>query len=188
MNPDRALVEAALTNAPGAFERLVREHQGLCWHIIYRIVHHREDAEDLCQETFLRVHRYLHQYRFESALNTWIGQIAYSVALRYMERRRLPLIMDTEDMTDISVVENVGDGVDIEAVCMNTEILGHAHDAIDRLPPLQRTLMTLYHVEGLSIADVSRITGLAGGTIKSYLFRARFKLRATLTALLGENQ
>jgi len=48
MNPDRALVEAALANAPGAFERLIGEHQGLCWHIIYRIVHHREDAEDLC--------------------------------------------------------------------------------------------------------------------------------------------
>jgi RNA polymerase sigma-70 factor, ECF subfamily len=188
MNSDRALVEAALANAAGSFERLVREHQGLCWHIIYRIVHHREDAEDLCQETFLRVHRYLRQFRFESALNTWIGQIAYSVALRYMQRRRLPLLTDAEDMTDISLVENVRDGVDIEAVSMNTEIVGHVHDAIDSLPPLQRTLMTLYHVEGLSIADVSRITGLAGGTIKSHLFRARFKLRTTLTALLGENQ
>jgi RNA polymerase sigma factor (sigma-70 family) len=188
MSADRALVEAALANAPGAFERLVREHQRLCWHIIYRIVHHREDAEDLCQETFLRVHRYLHQYRFESALNTWIGQIAYSVALRYIERRRIPLIDEAADVIDVSMVENLGGGVDIEAESINMDIIGHVHEALERLPPLQRTLMTLYHVEGLSIAEVSRVTGLADGTIKSHLFRARLRLRAVLNALLGESQ
>jgi RNA polymerase sigma factor (sigma-70 family) len=187
MSADRALVEAALANAPGAFERLVRQHQRLCWHIIYRIVRHRQDAEDLCQETFLRVHRYLHQYRFESALNTWIGQIAYSVALRYMERRRIPLIDNADDGTEVSLVENLGDGVDIEADSINMDIVGHVHEALERLPPLQRTLMTLYHVEGLSIADVSRVTGLADGTIKSHLFRARLRLRTVLNALLGES-
>ena len=188
MSDDRALVEAALANAPGAFERLIRQHQRLCWHIIYRIVRHREDAEDLCQETFLRVHRYLHQYRFESALNTWVGRIAYAVALRYMERRRIPLVNDAEDAADVSLVENVGDGVDIEAVSINTDIVGHVYEALDGLPPLQRTLMTLYHVEGLSLADISRITGLADGTIKSHLFRARLRLRAVLNALLGESR
>jgi RNA polymerase sigma-70 factor (ECF subfamily) len=186
MSADRALVEAVLANAPGAFERLVRQHQRLCWHIIYRIVRHRQDAEDLCQETFLRVHRYLHQYRFESALNTWIGQIAYSVALRYMERRRIPLIIDAENVADVSTVENVGDNVDIEAVSITTDIVEHVHEALERLPPLQRTLMTLYHIEELSIADISRVTGLADGTIKSHLYRARLRLRTVLKAFLGE--
>jgi RNA polymerase sigma-70 factor (ECF subfamily) len=53
---DRDLVAAVLAHAPGAFERLVREYQGLCWHIIQRMVRHPEDTRELCQETFLRVH------------------------------------------------------------------------------------------------------------------------------------
>jgi RNA polymerase sigma-70 factor (ECF subfamily) len=59
----RELVEAVLAGRPGAFERLVREYQGLCWHIIVRLVRNPEDARELCQDTFLRVHRCLHQYR-----------------------------------------------------------------------------------------------------------------------------
>jgi RNA polymerase sigma-70 factor (ECF subfamily) len=84
-------------------------------------------------------------------------------------------------------VENVGDGVDNEAVTINMEIVGHVHEALEGLPPLQRTLMTLYHVEGLSITDICRITGLPDGTVKSHLFRARLLLRTVLKASLGEN-
>ena len=65
MDDDRSLVTAVLANVPGAFERLVREYQGLCWHIIQRMVRHPEDTRELCQEAFLRVHQCLHQYRFE---------------------------------------------------------------------------------------------------------------------------
>jgi DNA-directed RNA polymerase specialized sigma24 family protein len=89
---DRELVTAVLANRPGAFERLVAAHQGLCWHIIYRIVRHPEDARDLCQESFMRVYRYLSGYRYESSLKTWIGRIAYSTAVRHLERKRIPLL------------------------------------------------------------------------------------------------
>ena len=89
--PDRALVEAVLANRAGAFEQLVRDYQGLCWHIIQRMVKHPEDTRELCQEAFLRVHRYLHQYRFDSPLKSWIGQVAYSVARRHLERKRIAL-------------------------------------------------------------------------------------------------
>ena len=80
MDPDRALVNAVLEERPGAFEQLVRDYQGLCWYVIQRMVRHPEDTRELCQEAFLRVHRYLHQYRFDSPLKSWIGQVAYSVA------------------------------------------------------------------------------------------------------------
>lgn len=60
---DRELVNAVLADAPGAFEGLVREYQGLCWHIIQRMVRNPDDARELCQDTFFRVHQCLHQYR-----------------------------------------------------------------------------------------------------------------------------
>ena len=97
IDTDRLLVAAVLAGAPGAFETLVRDYQRLCWHIINRMVRHPDDTRDLCQDTFLRVHRYLHQYRFESPLKSWIGQVAYSVACRHLQRKRIPIVEPVGD-------------------------------------------------------------------------------------------
>lgn len=182
---DRELVTAVLSNAPGAFEHLVRHYQGLCWHIIQRMVRHPEDTRELCQETFLRVHRYLHQFRHQSALKSWIGQIAYTVAIRHLERRRIPLTELPTNADGTSRLEQIGDGVDLEADFMAEQAHGILHAVVETLPPLQRTLLTLYHMEELSIPEIATITGLAEGTIKSHLFRTRKQLRDLLEASHG---
>lgn len=182
---DRELVRAVLANAPGAFERLVREYQGLCWHIIQRMVRHPEDTRELCQETFLRVHRYLHQYRHESALKSWIGQVAYSMAKRHLERKRIPLVEDDGEGDGASLLERVADRFDLEAASADEQVVGHLHAAIEALPPLQRTILTLYHLDEVPIGEIASITGLAEGTIKSHLFRSRARLRERLQDPLG---
>ena len=179
-----ALVAAVLGNVPGAFERLVRDYQGLCWHIIQRMVRHPEDTRELCQETFLRVHRNLHQYRFDAPLKSWIGQVAYSVAKRHLERRRVPLAEAT-DADGESLLDNIGDGFDLETATADDEVARCLHAAIETLPPLQRTLLTLYHLDEVPIAEIARITGLAEGTIKSHLFRSRKRLREALEPRIG---
>lgn len=184
MNPDRVLVDAVLAKAPGAFERLIGEYQGLCWHIILRLVRQPEDARELCQETFLRVHQSLHQYRYESALKSWIGRIAYSIALRHLERQRIPLAELAAD-DDLDLLESVEDGFDLEAAWTDAETARHLYAAIDALPPLQRTLLTLYHLDEVPIAGIADITGLAANTIKSHLFRTRLRLRECLEPSLG---
>ena len=176
----RALVGAVLGNAPGAFEQLVRDYQGLCWHIIQRMVRHPEDTRELCQEAFLRVHRNLHQYRFDAPLKSWIGQVAYSVAKRHLERRRIALA-EAVDADGASLLDNIGDGFDLEAATAEDESARNLHAAIETLPPLQRTLLTLYHLDEVPIAEIARITGLAEGTIKSHLFRSRKRLREALS-------
>lgn len=190
MDDDRALVEAVLANRAGAFEQLVREYQGLCWHVIQRMVRHPEDTRELCQEAFLRVHRYLHQYRFDSPLKSWIGQVAYSVAKRHLERKRIALAdmhvgggMDEDDGP--SLLDNIGDGVDLQDAHAQADDERELHVAIERLPPLQRTILTLYHLEELPIGEIATITGLAEGTIKSHLFRSRKTLRDLLTPRIG---
>jgi RNA polymerase sigma-70 factor, ECF subfamily len=185
IDADRMLVAAVLAGSAGAFETLVRDHQRLCWHIINRMVRHPDDTRELCQDTFLRVHRYLGQYRFESALKTWIGQVAYSVARRHLERKRIPLAEPVGDEDSISLVEQVPDGFDLEAASANAEIGAALHKEIEALPPLQRTVLTLYHLDELPIAEIARITGLSAGTIKSHLFRCRARLRGRLQARLG---
>src|SRR3546814_10539989 len=69
------------------------------------------------------------------------------------------------------------DGHDVHAAVADDQVNRHLHAAIESLPPLQRTLLTLYHLEELSIPEISRITGIAEGTIKSHLFRSRKQLR-----------
>jgi RNA polymerase sigma factor (sigma-70 family) len=181
---DRALADAVLANRPGAFERLVREYQGLCWHIIQRMVRNPEDARELCQDTFLRVHQCLHQYRGESALKSWIGRVAWTIALRHLQHKRIPLV-DNADTEGGSLLDNIGDGFDLEAACADQETMRHLHEAIELLPPLQRTLLTLYYLEETSIPEIARITGLASGTIKSHLFRSRLRLRGALETRTG---
>ncbi len=185
IDADRILVAAVLQGAPGAFETLVRAHERLCWHIINRMVRHPDDTRDLCQDTFLRVHRYLHQYRFESALKSWIGQVAYSVARRHLERKRIPLAEPVDSDDPLAGVAHVADGFDLEAASADAELAAVLHAEIDSLPPLQRTLLTLYHLDEVPIPEIARITGLAAGTIKSHLFRCRARLRGRLQARIG---
>lgn len=185
IDADRALVAAVLAGAPKAFETLVRDYQRLCWHIIDRMVRHPDDTRELCQDTFLRVHQYLHQYRFESPLKSWIGQVAYSVARRHLERKRIPIVeVDTDDES-FSLVEQVSDGFDLEEASADAELGALLRDEIEALPPLQRTVLTLYHLDEVPIPEIAEITGLAAGTIKSHLFRCRARLRDRLEKRIG---
>lgn len=117
MSTDRALVDAVLAGTPGAFERLVAEHQGLCWHIVHRMVRNRDDALDLCQDTFLRVHQNLQRYRHDCPLKHWIGRIAWSIALRHLERRKIGLGAELRSDEALVVPEDEIEQPDYAAAC-----------------------------------------------------------------------
>lgn len=182
---DLALVEDVLARKPRAFDRLVRDYQRLCWHVVDRMVRHPDDTRELCQEAFLRIYQSLHQYRGDSPLKSWIAQVAYSVARRHLERKRIPIAEPAADEDGASLTERISDGYDLEAAASQDEINRHLHAAMDALPPLQRTLLTLYHLEDMSIGDIALVTGLAEGTIKSHLFRSRKRLREILEPRVG---
>jgi RNA polymerase sigma factor (sigma-70 family) len=185
VNNDRELVTAVLAAAPGAFARLVETYQGLCWHIIVRLVRDPEDARELCQDTFLRVHRYLRQYRFESSLKTWIARIAYTRALRHLERRRSTTdLWVTGEDGERFLQEAMADS-DMIATASRAEVKAHVTKLIYLLTPSQRSVLTMYHLDELTIPEIARITGQAEGTVKSHLFRARLRLRALVADRLG---
>jgi RNA polymerase sigma-70 factor (ECF subfamily) len=174
---EHARVRAVLVNEANAFEALVRDYQKLCWHIVFRMVRDPDDARDLCQETFLRVHRQLHQFRFECPLKSWIGRIAYSIALRHLERRRAAPVTHLDD-EDESTLETLADeSFDLEADSGDEQLALRLREGVDALSAVPRTLVTLFHLEELSIAEIATITGMSEGTIKSHLFRARLTLR-----------
>ncbi len=178
---DQELVTAVLARTPGAFERLVCRHEKLVWHLVQRMVERPDEARELCQEVFLRVFRQLHQFRHESALGTWIGRIAFRVASRHLRRRRLPMLESDSAGHDVGErLEEVSDPVDLQHRVELDDLLSHMAKALATLPPLLRTLITLYHLDELSISEIAAVTELPEGTIKSHLFRARQRLRSLL--------
>ncbi len=185
LRSDRALVDAILAGRHGAFEQLVRDYQGLCWRVVERMVRHPEDTRELCQDVFLRIHRSLHQYRGDSPLKSWVAQVAWSVALRHLERRRIPIVDSGDEGEGASLLERIGDGFDLESAMADQQVNARLHRAIDALPPLQRTLLSLYHLDELPIGEIATLTGLAEGTIKSHLFRSRKRLREILEPHIG---
>ena len=180
------MVDGALAGKAGAFEALIAAHQQLCWNIVFRLVPNREDSRDLCQETFILVYRKLAGFRFESTLRTWIGRIACNVAMTYLQRRRIETQALSHNESDIESVADFPDDANVEALVSGRERAQLLHGALDRLPALQRTIMTLYYLDECSIAEIAGITALPEGTIKSHLHRTRQVLRAVLDRSLRE--
>ncbi|MBY6204257.1 sigma-70 family RNA polymerase sigma factor [Halomonas denitrificans] len=183
---DRALIEAVRTGRPGAFAALVEQHQRLVWHLVYRMVQHPEDCRELCQEVFLRVHRKLDQFRHDSTLGTWIGRIAFTIAARHLQRKRLPLV-EPDNESDLPA-EAAPDDFDLAAACADRELLDHLHAAMDSLPPVPRTVLTLYYLDELSVAEVAAIMDRPEGTVKNLLFRARSRLRSIFQDRTGPTE
>lgn len=127
----------------------------------------------MAQEVYLKAYKNLSTFRFESKLSTWIARITYNTCLNHLEKKQL-LLPD-----DIELASRLGDHSAEPAMDMK-ERLVIIGASIEKLPPLLRTLVTLYHKEDLSYTEIQQITGLPEGTIKSYLFRARKVLKETL--------
>ncbi|RVT88834.1 sigma-70 family RNA polymerase sigma factor [Inhella crocodyli] len=173
LDDDRAMVHAALSGQPGAFAALVHAHQRLVWLLVQRLVRDPEDARELGQEAFMRVSQRLHQFRFESSLRTWIGRIATSVALRHLERQRLPTV-EIDEALPLPAADDTAAEVDAR---QQHERL---RDAIDALAPVPRLVVTLFYLEELPVAEVAALTGLPDNTVKSHLARSRARLRQHL--------
>ena len=92
---------------------------------------------------------------------------------------------EPHDDDDESPLERVSDDFDLEEACADAELMDHVAAAMQTLPPIQRTLVTLYHLDELGIGEIARITELPEGTVKNYLYRARLRLRQALQGKLG---
>lgn len=184
---DRALVGAIIDGSQAAFAQLVETHQRTCAHVIGRMVGDRDQVADLLQETFLAVFRQLHRFRFESSLRTWISRVAYTTALQHLQRRRL----EAQWMVAVEVPEELGIGDEGPGPAELSEALQAGRQlgaALERLSAPQRLIVGLHYLEDFDLAEIEQVTGLARGTIKSHLHRARQVLKQELVkhATAGE--
>ena len=180
---DKKLVNDVLLNKPGAFASLVKRYQKLVWNIVYRMLANAADTEEVSQETFLKVYQNLGQFRFECALSTWVGRIAFSTSHRFLKKRRIPLHDDLA--IDCSSIEDSSDLVELEKSVIYSYTLNNMHQSLAELAPLLKTILSLYYLEEFPVKEISEIVDMPQNTVKSHLHRAR-KLMANKMAALGE--
>jgi RNA polymerase sigma-70 factor (ECF subfamily) len=181
---DWALVQQCLTGDDAACTRLVTDHQRMVYQLALHLLGDQQEALDLSQEVFLRVFRTLAQFRGQSALRTWIYRVVVTQASnrrRWWRRRH--------QAQQVALEEHVaahGDLPDVRASA-KPDTVAEQHQtartvwgALDQLPFEQRTILVLREIDGLSYEEIAFSLGVAVGTVKSRLARAREHLRETL--------
>lgn len=163
---------------PVAFRTLVERHSGRLARLAERIAGSRAEAEEIVQDTFLRLWLGAADWQPRAQPGTWLWRVATNLAID--RRRRLrPVALD-------DVPEPPDPAPDGEAVTVAVEIAGAVRAAMAELPPRQRAALTLCHYEGQTMAEAARALDTSEGAVESLLIRARAGLRARLAGLAAE--
>jgi RNA polymerase sigma-70 factor (ECF subfamily) len=181
---DWALVQQCAAGDEDACARLVTDHQRMVYQLGLQLLGDSQEALDLSQEVFLRVFRTLRQFRGQSTLKTWIYRIVVNQAsnrMRWWRRRRQALQVPIDDSGFISLqLADARSFAMPDRVFQQRETAGRVWTALDSLPFDQRTAIVLREIHGLRYEEIAESLGVAVGTVKSRLARARSTLRLAL--------
>jgi RNA polymerase sigma-70 factor (ECF subfamily) len=178
---DAELAMEALAGSENASRVLVARYATPAVNFVFRFVHDRALAEDLAQEGFLRVFQRLKTYDPERKFSSWFFQVLRNVTIDYLRVNRLA----TSSLDELAEAGHEGATADREsaspAQMAENEALARALDhALTRIRPEYREVVVLRYQEGLTQPEIADILGLPGGTVKTYLHRARKELALIL--------
>jgi RNA polymerase sigma-70 factor (ECF subfamily) len=172
---ERLLVDRCRRGDPGAFEEIYRRHSPRVYSLAYRLTGSLADAEDLLQEAFLLVHRKLDSFKGDSALGTWIYRLATNCCVDFLRSRQHREEQATDTLDEaLPPTPRAAGALRVEHLDLER--------AIARLPPGYRSAFVLHDVEGFGHNEVAAMLGIAEGTSKSQVHKARMKMRQLLSA------
>ena len=173
---DHALAVAAAEGDMQAFEMLYERHNRRVYSLCLRMTQNPAEAEDLTQEAFIQLFRKIGSFRGESAFTTWLHRLTVNQCLMHFRKRSVKLEKTTEEgETPVQVVrgtENPNSMPVLDRIALD--------NALKQLPKGYRTVFVLHDVEGHEHEEIAKILGVAVGTSKSQLHKARMKLRGIL--------
>lgn len=182
---DERLIRDFLAGNAGAFDRLVARHQDMAFNLCFRITGDYDEAHDCAQETFIKVYKNVERFRFQSSFTTWLYRIAVNTC-----RNRMSSSFGKQLKRMVRIDDNPGPGghnlelhdssFTPESLFVKNEDARLIHEAIGSLPSSLKELVVLRDLEGKSYEEISTITGINLGTVKSRLARARHLLRESL--------
>ena len=170
-NEEKTIIQGLQDNSTRrqAFEWIVRQYnQQLYWQI-RRMVFSHDDANDILQNSFIKAWLNIEQFRGDSKLSTWLYRIAYNVFYDYIRSRKEMADLDTREVDAVNCTEqaNIGQTMDV-------------YQSLKSLKEVERTCITLFYMEDVSIDKIAGITGIPAGTVKSHLSRGKEKLATYL--------
>lgn len=192
---DALLVERVKRGDTRAFEMLVVKYQRRVERLIGRMVRDVDLVPDITQETFIRAHRALPQFRGESAFYTWLYRIAVNTAKKALvELKRDPLVTESarakaDDGDETSRIDNELIVTETpEAMLASKQVAATVNAAIEALSEDLRQAIMLREVEGLSYEEIAEVMNCPIGTVRSRIFRAREAIAERLRPLLGTRE
>lgn len=180
------LIRAAQAGDRAAFEELVRLYDRSVLRLAMNLLRSPEDARDVYQETFLRVYRNLHTFRFDCSFHTWLYRIATNLCLDQLRKRKVrreePTVLATPegslDRMD-AVQEDRADG-DPHRRLYSGQIRKRVRETLAQLTPREKMVFELRHYEGLRLKKIGEVLGTTEEAAKNCLFRATQKMRTAL--------
>jgi RNA polymerase sigma factor (sigma-70 family) len=180
---EKEVVTRILKGDMRAFELLVKQYERLVFHVTSRLIKDEDDIADICQEVFIKIHKGLFRFNFQSKLSTWVAQVTYFTAINYLKKYKNKQVDSYPD--DIENYHFTNDNP--EQLLTKKEVANYVEQLILQLPETYRTVITLYHLNEFSLEEIGEITGMPEGTIKSYLFRARKLLKEKVEVYLKKD-
>lgn len=172
---DKVIVTKILNGNIQDFAIVVKNTEKLVTQIVRKMISDEDDQKDVVQDIYMKVYKNLASFQYKSKLSTWIANIAYNTTINHLQKKKISF-MEIENTIEnkFKTTENP------EVETIKTEAIDILNKEIEKLPLLYKTLITLYHLEELPNKEISEITNLPEGTIKSYLYRARKILRENI--------
>jgi RNA polymerase sigma-70 factor (ECF subfamily) len=181
---EASLIQRCAARDEDACAELVTEHQRMVYQLSLNLLNDHNEALDLSQEVFLRVFRTIQNFRGQSSLRTWIYRIVVNQARNrqrwWRRRHRSQQISLDQHIRDHGDVPETSDGGSPDRMLGRKQLAERIRGALDRLPFDQKTAIVLREIDGLSYEEIGFSLGIAVGTVKSRLARAREGLRAQL--------
>jgi len=192
MDPDdKPLLNLARTGDEGAFEMLVTRYQRTVYFAAYRLIHNHANADDVLQETFIRLFTTLQKGTEIENLVAWLYRTAVNLSidkLRQTIRRKTTSLeltsADGEKSVHLELPDEKTVAPDEEAIALERRTI--IRKAIDALPLQEKTITILHDLEGLKVKEIASILDCAEGTVKSTLYHAHRRLRQKLLPLMLE--
>lgn len=177
LSEEAALVRRIQARDEAAFRELVERYQNKVYSIIYGILRNHNDAEDIAQQVFTKIYFSIGSFDFRSSLLTWIYKITVNECYDYLRKRRVRKLVYESDLGDEETPGMERSEPDTAPLIdEQLERRDLVLKLLEKVSPEDRNLMLLNEVEGHSVEELARMTGMNENTIKVKLFRARQKL------------
>lgn len=178
---DRELVERARGGDTTAFDELVEKYTPRLYGLVYHMTSNREDTHDILQDVFAKAYRSLKRFQGKSSFYTWIYSIAVNMSLNFLKKRgrRRKLSLDDLDLAiqnDEEFIENTSKTDPVREANLR-ELQQRLNAAMQELSEDHRAVVTMYDIQGLPHAEISRILGISEGTVRSRLHYAHKQLQ-----------